>query len=86
MNDTKNKRISLFNSINADMLWDSSQQILLEMKAKKVAGIRLINYINAGITWDSHKDIILDFWIMNKCPHNHHFLSSTMRVSLHWFI
>ena len=63
MNDTKNKRISLFNSINADMLWDSSQQILLEMKAKKVAGIRLINYINAGITWDSHKDIILDFWI-----------------------
>lgn len=67
MNDTKNKRISLFNSINADMLWDSSQQILLEMKAKKVAGIRLINYINAGITWDSHKDIILDFWIMNKC-------------------
>jgi len=62
-----NDKPVLFNSINSVGVWDPSQKILLEMKAKKVAGIRLINYINAGITWDSHKDIILDFWIMNKC-------------------
>ena len=36
------------------------ESILLEMKARKIAGIRLINYINDGITWKSHKDIILD--------------------------
>jgi hypothetical protein len=43
------------------------ESILLEMKARKIAGIRLINYINDGITWKSHKDVILDFWIMKKC-------------------